>query len=34
MTASELGLPGAWQVRDPGIEKPNDVTEYVVSWAV
>ncbi len=34
LTASELGLPGAWQVRDPGIERPNDVTEYVVSWAV
>jgi len=34
LTASELGLPGAWQVRDPGIERPNDLTEYVVSWAV
>lgn len=34
LTAAEMGLPGAWQNRDPGIEKPNDQTEYVASWAV
>jgi hypothetical protein len=33
MTVSEMGLSGAWQVRDPGIEKPSGLTEYVVSWA-
>ncbi len=33
LTASEMGLPGAWQVRDPGIGKPDGLTEYVVSWA-
>ena len=34
LTASELGLPGAWQIRDPGIDRPSDLIEYVVSWAV
>jgi hypothetical protein len=33
LTASEMGLSGAWQVREPGIEKPSALTEYVVSWA-
>ena len=33
LTATETGLPGAWEVRDPGIERPNGLTEYVVTWA-
>jgi hypothetical protein len=32
LTAQELGLAGHWQVDEPGIEKPNELTEYVVSW--
>ena len=33
LTATETGLSGAWEVRDPGIERPNGLTEYVVTWA-
>lgn len=33
LTASELGLPGAWQVRDPGLDRPDGHTDYVVTWA-
>ncbi|HEY85757.1 MAG TPA: nitroreductase [Chloroflexi bacterium] len=32
LTAKELGLRGEWQVREPGIEKPDEQTEYTVSW--
>lgn len=34
LSAEELGLPGTWQVRDPApaIEKPDALTEYIVSW--
>ncbi|MCP4198525.1 MAG: nitroreductase [Proteobacteria bacterium] len=32
LTAHELGLRGEWQVREPGIDKPDDQTEYTVSW--
>jgi nitroreductase len=33
LTASELGLAGAWQVDEPAIEKPDEMTEYAVSWS-
>lgn len=32
LTAEELGLRGAWTVREPAIEKPDALTEYIVSW--
>jgi nitroreductase len=32
LTAGELGLKGKWIIREPKIEKPDDLTEYVVSW--
>ena len=32
LTARELGLPGRWVVEEPGIQKPDDLTEYVASW--
>ena len=32
LTAGELGLDGHWQNRDPKIERPDDLTEYTVSW--
>lgn len=32
LTANELGLMGRWQVREPNIEKPDEETEYTVSW--
>jgi hypothetical protein len=31
-TAQELRLPGAWYVDDPGLPRPDTLTEYVVSW--
>ncbi len=31
-TARESGLSGAWIIADPGIEKPDRLTEYVVTW--
>ena len=34
LSARELGLRGTWQVQDPGIARPDALTEYVVSWAV
>jgi len=33
LTAAELGLAGQWQIRDPGLEMPDDLTEYTASWA-
>ena len=32
LTAAALGLAGGWQVLEPEIEKPNQLTEYTVSW--
>jgi len=33
LTATEMGLPGTWQVRDPRIERRNDKAEYIVTWS-
>jgi len=32
LTASELGLAGAWTVRQPSLPTPGDTGEYVVTW--
>lgn len=32
LSAREAGLKGSWQVQDPGFPKPNDLTEYSVTW--
>ena len=32
LSAEELGLRGAWTTREPVVEKPDALTEYVVSW--
>jgi nitroreductase len=32
LAATAEGLSGTWQVEDPGIALPNELTEYVVSW--
>jgi nitroreductase len=32
LTARESGLAGRWFVQDPNIAKPDDRTEYIVSW--
>jgi hypothetical protein len=32
LTAQEMGLDGVWSVEEPDIEKPNEYTEYIVSW--
>jgi len=32
LTADELGLRGAWAIEEPDIERPDESTEYVVSW--
>ncbi len=32
LTAGELGLKGTWAVREPGIAKPDNLTEYTASW--
>jgi nitroreductase len=32
LAADELGLKGAWAVRDPGIAVPDRLTEYIVTW--
>ena len=32
LTAQELGLPGKWIVAEPPTEKPDELTEYTVSW--
>lgn len=34
LTAAELGLPGTWQVRDPGIQQPDRQAEYLVTWSL
>jgi len=32
LAADELGLKGAWAVRDPGIAVPDRLTEYTATW--
>ncbi len=32
LAADELGLRGRWEINEPGIEKPDDLTEYTASW--
>jgi nitroreductase len=32
LTANELGLAGSWQLRNPDLEVPDDLTEYIVTW--
>jgi nitroreductase len=32
IVAGELGLKGKWLVHEPAIAKPDELTEYVVSW--
>lgn len=32
LAASELGLRGRWEVSDPGVETPDVLREYTVSW--
>jgi hypothetical protein len=34
LTADELGLQGLWAVDEPGIRKPDALTEYIASWVV
>ena len=33
LTAAELGLAGQWQVDDPGLDLPDDLTAYTATWA-
>ncbi len=32
LTARHSGLRGGWKIDEPDIEKPDDLTEYAVSW--
>jgi len=32
LTAGEIGLKGAWEVKEPAIARPDNLTEYIVSW--
>ncbi|WP_286180526.1 hypothetical protein [Bacillus sp. ISL-37] len=32
LACDELEIKGRWKVADPGLELPNSVTEYMVSW--
>jgi nitroreductase len=32
LSARELGLSGCWLVNDPGLQLPDDLTEYTASW--
>jgi nitroreductase len=32
LAADELGLKGRWELGEPEIEKPEELTEYTVSW--
>ncbi len=32
LAARQAGLPGGWQIQDPGLEVPDEWTEYTVSW--
>ena len=33
LTAKEMNLAGKWVVDEPDIQKPEEISEYVVSWA-
>ena len=32
LTAQEVGLTGTWAIQDPGIELPDELTQYSVTW--
>jgi nitroreductase len=32
LAANEIGLKGKWIIKEPGIKKPDKLTEYIVSW--
>ncbi len=32
LACREIGIDGKWDVEDPGIQLPNELTEYLVSW--
>lgn len=32
LAAHELGLKGKWKFREPAIAKPDELTEYTISW--
>jgi len=32
LTATEIGLRGTWAIQDPGIELPDELTQYSVTW--
>ncbi|MBA7569955.1 hypothetical protein ES708_11700 [subsurface metagenome] len=32
LTVREMGMSGEWVHADPGIEKPDELTEYIVTW--
>lgn len=32
LTAQETGLAGQWVIQEPPIARPDDLTEYIVSW--
>jgi Putative TM nitroreductase len=32
LTAKELSLTGGWKIADPGLELPDELTEYTMSW--
>jgi hypothetical protein len=32
LTAKELGLIGKWTIQELAIEKPDELTEYTLSW--
>lgn len=32
LAAHELGLHGYWEMNEPRIEKPDDLTEFTISW--
>jgi len=34
LTTKEMGLEGEWEVNEPGIAKPDTLTEYIASWRV
>jgi hypothetical protein len=32
LAATELGLQGRWEAREPGVKTPDPLSEYVISW--
>ncbi len=32
LAARELGAAGAWEILDPGLTRPDDLTEYTATW--